>query len=87
MLTAAPPSHDDTKVERLDDLPTFGVSSQAARRRRRQSCCRDRPSVGRRRLGPFLPDFQGVIETDDGAEVLFDYEEATAGPTQSVGGR
>jgi hypothetical protein len=21
-----------------------------------------------------LPDFQGVIETDDGAEVLFDYE-------------
>jgi hypothetical protein len=21
----------------------------------------------------FLPDFQGVIETDDGAEVLFDY--------------
>jgi hypothetical protein len=23
--------------------------------------------------GTFLPDFQGVIETDDGAEVLFDY--------------
>jgi uncharacterized protein DUF3237 len=23
--------------------------------------------------GTFLPDFQGIIETDDGAEVLFDY--------------
>ena len=23
--------------------------------------------------GTFMPDFQGVIETDDGAEVLFDY--------------
>jgi hypothetical protein len=28
---------------------------------------------GRRSNGTFLPDFQGVIETDDGAEVLFDY--------------
>ena len=27
----------------------------------------------RRSDGTFLPDFQGVIETDDGAEVLFDY--------------
>jgi hypothetical protein len=27
----------------------------------------------RRGDGTFLPDFQGVIETDDGAEVLFDY--------------
>jgi hypothetical protein len=23
--------------------------------------------------GTYLPDFQGVIETDDGAEILFDY--------------
>lgn len=28
----------------------------------------------RRSDGTFLPDFQGVIETDDGAEVLFDYK-------------
>jgi hypothetical protein len=28
----------------------------------------------RRSDGTFLPDFQGVIETDDGAEVLFDYQ-------------
>jgi hypothetical protein len=28
----------------------------------------------RRGDGTFLPDFQGVIETDDGAEVLFDYQ-------------
>ena len=28
----------------------------------------------RRGDGTFMPDFQGVIETDDGAEVLFDYE-------------
>ena len=27
----------------------------------------------RRADGTFLPDFQGIIETDDGAEVLFDY--------------
>jgi hypothetical protein len=27
----------------------------------------------RRSDGTFLPDFQGVIETDDGAEILFDY--------------
>jgi len=27
----------------------------------------------RRGDGTFLPDFQGVIETDDGAEVLFDH--------------
>jgi hypothetical protein len=27
----------------------------------------------RRSDGTFLPDFHGVIETDDGAEVLFDY--------------
>ena len=27
----------------------------------------------RRGDGTFLPDFQGVIETDDGAELLFDY--------------
>jgi len=27
----------------------------------------------RRGDGTFLPNFQGVIETDDGAEVLFDY--------------
>jgi Protein of unknown function (DUF3237) len=27
----------------------------------------------RRSDGTFLPNFQGVIETDDGAEVLFDY--------------
>jgi len=27
----------------------------------------------RRGDGTFLPDFQGVIETDDGAEVIFDY--------------
>ena len=27
----------------------------------------------RRSDGTFLPDFQGVIETDYGAEVLFDY--------------
>ena len=27
----------------------------------------------RRSDGTFLPDFQGIIETDDGAEVLFDY--------------
>jgi len=27
----------------------------------------------RRGDGTFMPDFQGVIETDDGAEVLFDY--------------
>jgi hypothetical protein len=27
----------------------------------------------RRSDGTFLPDFQGVIETDDGAEVIFDY--------------
>ena len=27
----------------------------------------------RRGDGTFLPDLQGVIETDDGAEVLFDY--------------
>jgi len=27
----------------------------------------------RRSNGTLLPDFQGVIETDDGAEVLFDY--------------
>ena len=27
----------------------------------------------RRSDGTFLPDFQGVTETDDGAEVLFDY--------------
>jgi hypothetical protein len=27
----------------------------------------------RRSDGTFLPDFQGVIEADDGAEVLFDY--------------
>jgi hypothetical protein len=27
----------------------------------------------RRSDGTFVPDFQGVIETDDGAEVLFDY--------------
>jgi hypothetical protein len=28
----------------------------------------------RRSDGTFLPDFQGVIETDDGAEILFDYQ-------------
>jgi hypothetical protein len=28
----------------------------------------------RRSDSTFLPDFQGVIETDDGAEVLFDYQ-------------
>jgi hypothetical protein len=28
----------------------------------------------RRGDGTFMPDFQGVIETDDGAEVLFDYQ-------------
>jgi hypothetical protein len=27
----------------------------------------------RRSDGTFLPDFQGVIETDDGAEIIFDY--------------
>lgn len=27
----------------------------------------------RRGDGTFLPDFQGVIETDEGAELLFDY--------------
>jgi hypothetical protein len=27
----------------------------------------------RRSDGTFLPNFQGVIETDDGAEILFDY--------------
>jgi hypothetical protein len=27
----------------------------------------------RRSDGTFLPDFQGIIETDDGAQVLFDY--------------
>jgi Protein of unknown function (DUF3237) len=27
----------------------------------------------RRSDGTFLPDFQGVIETDDGASILFDY--------------
>lgn len=27
----------------------------------------------RRSDGTFLPDFQGVIETDNGAEILFDY--------------
>ena len=27
----------------------------------------------RRGDGTFLPDFQGIIETDDGAELLFDY--------------
>jgi hypothetical protein len=27
----------------------------------------------RRSDSTFLPDFQGVIETDDGAEILFDY--------------
>jgi hypothetical protein len=27
----------------------------------------------RRSDGTFLPDFQGVIEIDDGAEILFDY--------------
>jgi hypothetical protein len=31
MSTAAPPSHDDTKVDRLGDLTTFGGSSRAAR--------------------------------------------------------
>jgi hypothetical protein len=28
----------------------------------------------RRSDGTFLPDFQGVIETDDGASILFDYQ-------------
>ena len=28
----------------------------------------------RRSDSTFLPDFQGVIETDDGAEILFDYQ-------------
>ena len=28
----------------------------------------------RRSDGTFLPNFQGIIETDDGADVLFDYE-------------
>ena len=40
----------------------------------------------RRSDGTFLPDFQGVIETDDGAEIS-STTEATAGPTQSVSGR
>ena len=40
----------------------------------------------RRSDGTFLPDFQGVIETDDGAEIS-STTEATAGPTRSVGGR
>ena len=31
------------------------------------------PHPYRRGDGTFMPDFQGVIETDDGAEVLFDY--------------
>ncbi len=34
---------------------------------------RDANHPGRRSDGTFLPDFQGVIETDDGAEVLLDY--------------
>jgi hypothetical protein len=32
-----------------------------------------RQPPNRRSDGTFLPDFQGVIETDDGAEILFDY--------------
>jgi hypothetical protein len=28
----------------------------------------------RRGDGTFMPDFQGIIETDEGAEVLFDYQ-------------
>jgi hypothetical protein len=40
----------------------------------------------RRSDGTFLPDFQGVIETDDGRRSS-STTEATAGPTRSVGGR
>ena len=40
----------------------------------------------RRSDGTFLPDFQGVIETDDGRRSS-STTEATAGPTPSVGGR
>jgi hypothetical protein len=39
----------------------------------------------RRGDGTFQPDFQGVIETDDGAEVLFDYR--GYGRAYPVGGR
>jgi hypothetical protein len=39
----------------------------------------------RRGDGTFLPDFQGVIETDDGAELLFDYR--GYGRTYPVGRR
>ena len=35
--------------------------------------CRGANHPNRRGDGTFLPDFQGVIETDDGAELLFDY--------------
>jgi hypothetical protein len=40
----------------------------------------------RRSDGTFLPDFQSVIETDDGAEVLFDYTASTtaASPTTTL---
>ena len=37
MSTAAPPSHDDTKVDRLGDLTTFGGSKRAAWARRQQA--------------------------------------------------
>ena len=40
----------------------------------------------RRSDGTFLPDFQGVIETDDGRRSSSSTE-ATAGSTRSVGGR
>ena len=40
----------------------------------------------RRSDGTFLADFQGVIETYDGAEVLFDYQ-GYGRPTRSTSGR
>ena len=37
MSTAAPPSHNDTKVDRLGDLTTFGGSKRAAWARRQRA--------------------------------------------------